>query len=132
MGDSKLTIDDKIRIVSVTLMAVDIVVMLVLTGMSVLVTELCRIYRVPGAEIPLALQFLEKITPEKYFIFAGVVAVVLVLKECYIANKEVTLILNLMVAVFALMYFLVCVVALVAPVDCMVYMFKEIADKYQG
>ncbi|OHB56473.1 MAG: hypothetical protein A2173_02775 [Planctomycetes bacterium RBG_13_44_8b] len=131
MEDSKLTIDDKIRIVSVTLMAVVIVVMLVFTGMSVLVTELCRIYRAPGAEIPLALQFLEKITPEKYFVFVCVVAVILFLKERYITSKEVTLILNLLVAVFAIMYFLVCVVALVAPAGFIVNMLKEIADKYQ-
>jgi len=125
MEDSKLTSEDKVRIVSVTLMAVDIIVMLVLTGMSVLILEFSRACRATGAEIPRALSFLGLIVPGKYFIFVSIIAVVLVLKEYYIPNKWVRLILNVLVANCAVMYFLVCVIAIVAPIEVIINMLKE-------
>jgi hypothetical protein len=117
MENSKLTSEDKVKIVSITLMAVDIAVMLVFTGMSVLVLGFSQFCRAGGGSIPLALSFLGSITPGKYFIFVSIVAVVLVLKERYVADKGVTLVFNVLVALFAMTYFLVCVVTIVVPLQ---------------
>lgn len=125
MENSKLTSEDKVKIVSVTLMAVDIVVMLVFAGMSELVLEFSRLCRATGGEIPRALSFLGSIAPGEYFIFVSIVSVVLVLKERYIPDKGVTLALNVLVALFAMTYFLICVVAITVPLQPMIYMFRE-------
>lgn len=126
MENSKLASEDKVNIVSIAVMVADIVVMLMLTGMSVLVLRFSQFCRAGGGSIPPALSFLGSITPGKYFIFVSIVSVVLVLKERYIADKWVALTLNVVVAICAVMYFLVCVVTIAVPLQDLTDMSRAV------